>query len=276
MTLTYTLLLLICVSIIAFLIFQPKLIRYRRNKSKYNEFPKEWDELLTAQWPLYHRLPELLKQNLKERIKMFLAEKTFIGSGGFVINDQHKILIAAQACLLIVNKPFEYYDKLSSILIYPSAFIVKRPEVLANGTVSEQKKINLGEAWGNGKIVLSWDDSYSGMINASDGQNVVIHEFAHLLDQTNGSPNGAPFLAHAKNYKRWSQIFAIAFERLQKSTHHGKKTLFNPYGETNPAEFFAVVSEIFFEQSDLFQQQEPALHEELVKFYGVDPVLWRN
>lgn len=250
------------------------MLKNRRKKMSYHEFPKKWEKKLLAQWPLYHRLPDLLKQSLKERINLFLAEKNFIGCNGFVVSEEHKLFIAAQACLLIINKPFEYFDKLHSILIYPSAFIVNRNQLLGNGTVSENRNINSGEAWETGKIILSWDDAYSGMIDITDGHNVVFHEFAHLLDNTNGSANGAPLLQHANNYDQWSQTFSIAFDRLQKSINNGHQNVFDPYGATNPGEFFAVTSELFFEKSKLFQQHEPELHQQLVKFYAVDPALW--
>jgi len=246
----------------------------QRKKSRDTDFPKNWQFILSQQWPLYSRLPDLLKQNLHERIKLFLNEKQFVGCNGFEVNEQHKLLIAAQACLLIVNKPFDYFDKLTSILIYPSAFIVNRDHLQNDGTIKELQNINTGEAWETGKVILSWDDVYAGMINISDGHNVVLHEFAHLLDYTNGSANGAPLLEHAVNYNQWSKIFSAAHERLTHAINHGHHSFINPYGATNPAEFFAVSSELFFEKSQLFQNQEPDLHQQLVRFYAVDPALW--
>jgi len=273
-TTLYIIILISCLGIIALLIYQPKLRKNRRNEIRTNDFSKEWEYKLNTHWPLYRRLPDLLKQNLKERINLFLSEKQFIGCNGFEVSDDHKLFIAAQACLLIINKPFEYFDKLHTLLIYPSAFIVEHNQLLANGTISEARNINTGEAWETGKIVLSWNDAFSGMIDITDGHNVVFHEFAHLLDHTNGSANGAPLLQHASNYEHWSRTFSIAFDRLQHSLNNGHQNVFDPYGATNPGEFFAVVSELFFEQSKLFQRHEPELHQQLVKFYAVDPALW--
>lgn len=267
-------LLLIGSAIIAYLIFAPTLKKQRRLRSSMNEFKLDWEQILSSQWSLYQQLPDLLKQSLKERIKLFLSEKQFVGCNGFVVTEEHKLLIAAQACLLIINKPFEYFDALKTILIYPSVFVVNRNRMLANGTIREEKNINSGEAWETGKIILSWDDAYSGMIDMTDGNNVVIHEFAHLLDHTNGSANGAPILEHARNYDQWSQIFTAAFDRLQQTVNNRQQSLINPYGATNPGEFFAVVSELFFEKSKLLRQQEPELYHQLVKFYAVDPALW--
>ena len=273
-TILLIIIIIFCLSFIAFLIYQPKLLKNRRAKIYTNEFPKRWEKRLDSQWPLYRRLPDLLKQNLHERIKLFLSEKQFVGCNGFEVSEDHKLFISAQACLLIINKPFDYFDKLHTLLIYPSAFIVEHNQLLANGTISENRNINTGEAWNTGKIVLSWDDAFSGMIDITDGHNVVFHEFAHLLDHTNGSANGAPLLQHASNYDQWSQTFSIAFDRLQHSVNNGHQNVFDPYGATNPGEFFAVASELFFEKSKLFQQHEPELHQQLVKFYAVDPVLW--
>ena len=273
-TFLFITILISCLGFIAFLIYQPKLLKNRRKEIRENEFPKRWEKRIESQWPLYHRLPDLLKQNLQERIKLFLSEKQFIGCNGFEVSEDHKLFIAAQACLLIINKPFDYFDKLQTLLIYPSAFIVEHNQLLANGTITENRNINTGEAWETGKIVLSWDDAFSGMIDITDGHNVVFHEFAHLLDHTNGSANGAPLLQHASNYDQWSQTFSIAFNRLQHSINNGHQNVFDPYGATNPGEFFAVASELFFEKSKLFQQHEPELHQQLVKFYAVDPALW--
>lgn len=266
--------LLLGVAFIAYLLYQPIWNKKRWEQIKSKSFPKKWQHILSIQWPLYQRLPDLLKLNLQERINLFMNEKQFIGCNGFNVTEEHKLLIAAQACLLIINKPFEYFDNLNSILIYPSAFIVNRNRNLANGTVTEDKMINTGEAWETGKIVLSWDDAYSGIIDISDGQNVVIHEFAHLLDHTNGSANGAPLLQHAKNYEQWSQCFSAAYNRLQDCIDKGEKSIFNPYGAISPGEFFAVASELFFERSKIFEKEEPELHQQLVKFYAVDPTLW--
>jgi len=260
--------------IIAYLIFQPAIRNRKRRIVKNDEFSQASRQKLSSLWPLYNRLPDLLKQRLHEQINLFLNEKQFIGCNGFVVAEEHKLLIAAQACLLIINKPFEYFDDLKFILIYPSAFIVNHEQLLPNGTISENVNVNSGEAWQSGKIVLSWDDAYKGMINAIDGHNVVIHEFAHLMDHTNGTANGAPLLQHAKNYELWSSVFSSAFERLQRSTSNGENTLFNPYGAISPGEFFAVSSELFFEQSKPFYRQEPELYQQLVKFYSVDPTLW--
>jgi len=274
LTATYIIILIIATIIIGYFLFQPTLLKNRRLTIKAHDFPKEWERILSAHWPLYCRLPDLLKQNLHDRIKLFLSEKQFIACNDFKLDEKHKLLISAQACLLIINKPFEYFDKLKTILVYPSAFIVRHNNLLANGTVSEDTNINSGEAWETGKIILSWDDAYSGMIKLEDGHNVVIHEFAHLLDHTNGTANGAPLLQHAKSYDQWSQIFSSAYENLQRSINIGQSNLFNPYGATNPGEFFAVASELFFEKSKSLQQHEPELHQQLTKFYAIDPTLW--
>lgn len=273
-TILFVIIMIICIAIIAFIVFQPRLIEYRRNKIKHAKFPQRWDDKLVARWPLYRRLPDLLKQNLQERIKVFLSEKQFHGCNGLEITEDHKLFIAAQACLLIINKPFEHFDALHTLLIYPSAFIVKRHQLSADGTIVENRNINTGEAWQTGKIILSWDDAYSGMINITDGHNVVFHEFSHILDFTNGSANGAPFLQHAKNYEQWSRTFSSAYNRLQQSVSNHQKNIFDPYGATNPGEFFAVASELFFEKSQLFQNHEPELYEQLVQYYVVDPALW--
>ncbi|MDH5544425.1 MAG: zinc-dependent peptidase [Gammaproteobacteria bacterium] len=266
--------LLLGFTVITYLLYKPRWRARRRKQIKDASFPAKWKNVLLTQWPLYREIPDLLKEGLHQRIQLFIQEKQFVGCDGFQITEEHRLLIAAQACLLVINKPYEYFDELKSILVYPSAFIVKHNRQLANGTIAEEQNVNSGEAWETGKIVLSWDDAYAGMINIKDGENVVIHEFAHLLDHTNGTANGAPLLEHAKNYDVWSKTFQTAYNRLLHNLHTGEKSVFNPYGAASPGEFFAVASEMFFERSRLFQSEEPELYQELVRFYAVDPTLW--
>lgn len=271
---TYLIIVFLGILVIATIVLRPFYTKFQRNKIGHTDFPVQWREILQKEWPQFQRIPDLLKEPLYARILVFLSEKKFYPCDGFELQEKHKLLIAAQACLLIVNKPYEYYDQLNSILIYPSAFLVKRSVALANGTLQDQESIHAGEAWSVGRVILSWDEVESGMKNPSDGNNVVIHEFAHLLDYTSGDGNGAPLLEHAKNYDKWSQVFSLSYEHLLQKYQHGEKVILNPYGLTSPAEYFAVVSELFFENSKLLEKHEPALHHELVKFYAVDPGLW--
>lgn len=248
--------------------------RRLRQQIANTAFPPAWRKILKRQLPLYNSLPADLQLKLKKLIQLFIAQKQFIGCEGLQINDEIRLNIAAQACLLMLNRPTSLYPNLRSILVYPAAFLVPGQRTDAAGVVSSDTELRLGESWQQGKVVLSWPDSLQGAANPVDGQNVVLHEFAHQLDQENGWANGAPFLASNDAYQVWSQVLTAEFDKLQQQLKLGLPTLFNPYAATNPAEFFAVTTEVFFEQPKAMQQQHPALYQQLKQYYRLDPALW--
>jgi len=219
-------------------------------------------------------MPADLQLQLKQHIQVFISEKNFIGCNGIKITDEIKITIAAQACLLLLNRKTDYYPKLRTILVYPSAFLKEQSQRSANGVQYTRKVALSGESWDFGKIVLSWQDSLHGAELPNDGHNVVIHEFAHQLDQENGKANGAPILSKGQSYQSWSEIFSQQFEALKKQAATGTPSIFDYYGATEPAEFFAVVSEVFFEKSKQFHHQHPALYHQLTEYYKVNPIHW--
>lgn len=252
--------------------------RQRRLKQQIagTAFPTPWRKILKRQLPLYNSLPADLQLKLKKLIQLFIAEKQFIGCEGLQISDEIKLNIAAQACLLMLNRPSALYPNLRSILVYPAAYLVPGQQTDAAGVVSNNTEMRLGESWQQGKVVLSWPDSLQGAADPKDGHNVVLHEFAHQLDQENGIANGAPFLTSTEAYRVWSQVLTAEFDQLQQQLKLGIPTLFNPYAATNPAEFFAVTTEVFFEQPQAMQQQHPALYQQLRQFYRLDPALWQQ
>lgn len=250
----------------------------RRLKSQIADtaFPAAWRKSLKRQLPLYRSLPADLQLRLKKLIQLFIAQKQFIGCEGLEITDEIRLNIAAQACLLMLNRPTALYPNLRSILVYPAAYLVPGHNTDAAGVVSEQTQLRLGESWQQGKVVLSWPDSQQGAADPSDGHNVVLHEFAHQLDQENGVANGAPFLASNEAYRVWSQVLSAEFDQLQKQLRQGIPSLFNPYAATNPAEFFAVTTEVFFEQPQALKTQHPALYQQLSQYYRLDPANWQH
>ncbi|MBU2225050.1 MAG: zinc-dependent peptidase, partial [Gammaproteobacteria bacterium] len=225
----------------------------QRQRIAATPFPTHWRKILKQQLPLYRALPADLQMRLKKLIQLFIAQKQFIGCEGLVITDEIRINIAAQACLLMLNRPTQLFPNLKSVLVYPAAYQVAQNQPDAAGVVHDQMQVRLGESWQQGKVVLSWPDSQQGAANPTDGHNVVLHEFAHQLDQENGAANGAPFLATTEAYRVWSKVLTTEFEALQHRLAHGLPSLFDPYAATNPAEFFAVITEVFFEQGMLFQ-----------------------
>jgi Mlc titration factor MtfA (ptsG expression regulator) len=259
---------------VLWLIGQPWLLERRRARLRSRAFPAEWREILKRRMPYFRRLPADLQLQLKQHINVFLAEKPFIGCAGLTITDEMRVTIAAQACLLLLNRRTGYYPGLREILVYPGAFVVDRLHTGSGGVQREERRVLSGESWSRGQVVLSWQDTLEGAEVADDGHNVVIHEFAHQLDQEKGQATGAPLLARRADYARWSQVLGEGFARLQQQAALGEASLFSDYGATEPAEFFAVVSEVFFEQPQRMAEEHPALYAEFSRFYRVNPLSW--
>ncbi len=260
--------------LIAWFAGQPRLSNWLRTRRQAEPFPAEWRRILRRRVPLLHRMPVDLQLQLKKHIQVFLAEKTFVGCQGLEINDDVRVTIAAQACLLLLNRPTDYFPRLRQILVYPGAFAVQHDEVDAAGVVHARRDVRAGESWEQGQVILSWDDVRRGAAVPHDGWNVVIHEFAHQLDAESGKTNGAPELHSARQYKQWSQLMQAHYDALQAALTRGEDTFLDPYAATAPAEFFAVLSETFYEQPLALQKAHPALYAELKSFYRVDPATW--
>ena len=265
---------ILALSLVVWLIAQPSLVRRRRQRVRSQPFPAAWREILRQRVPYLRALPPDLQLQLKQHIQVFLAEKPFIGCAGLVITDEIRVTVAAQACLLILNRPTDYYPRLRQILVYPGAFIVNQVQRDDAGMVSEDGHVLSGQSWSQGQVILSWEDVLEGAAEVDDAQNVVIHEFAHQLDQEKGHATGAPILPSRQRYERWSVVMRQAYKQLQLDARMHQPSLFDHYGATDPAEFFAVVSETFFERPSSMASQEPALYQELRDFYRIDPLSW--
>jgi Mlc titration factor MtfA (ptsG expression regulator) len=260
--------------LVAGLLAQPRWVEWRRARLRRRPFPAAWRRTL-RRVPLVQRLPAPLQLQLKQHIQVFLAEKPFIGCAGLVVTDEMRVTIAAQACLLLLNRPRPtYFPELRQVLVYPGAFVVDRVHADGSGVLQDQRQVLSGESWSQGQVILSWQDTLEGAAIPDDGRNVVIHEFAHQLDQETGHANGAPRLGGRARYARWSQAFEAAYQRLHRQLAAGEPSLLCEYAATNPAEFFAVASEVFFEQAAQLREESPALYGELSEFYRVDPAGW--
>ncbi len=259
---------------LAWLLGEPAWRRWRRERLLRQPFPAPWRKILRRRVPLVAQLPPDLQLQLKGRMQVFLAEKPFLGCAGLVLSDEMRVTVAAQACLLLLNRPSDYFSDLRQILLYPQSFVVERVATESGGVLREQRLALSGESWSQGQVILSWADVLAGAADPADGRNVVIHEFAHQLDQQSGRANGAPALASRRQYQQWSAVLGQEFVLLQAQAATGEATLLSHYGATDPAEFFAVASEVFFEQPQQLQTQHPALYAQLAGFYRVNPVQW--
>lgn len=245
--------------------------RNRRRRQWLNEpFPSTWEPHLTA-IPFFQKLNGDDQKHLRNLVHVFIREKNWEGCGGLELNNQIKVVIAAQACLLILRLDHDYYHNVNSILVYPSAFYNNMPSAGPGGVVGTSNTPHAGEAWLGGEVILAWDSAFAGGRNPEDGHNTVIHEFAHKLDMLDGSADGAPPLGDREQQKRWAEVLSEHFAHLRQATAAGRRTLIDSYGTTNAAEFFAVASEVFFEKGAQLQRIRPDLYDCLCQFYGQDP-----
>lgn len=261
--------------LIAWLIWQPRLVSHRRERQQAEAFPPAWRAIVRRNVPLAASLPAELQHQLRRHIQVFLAEKAFVGCQGQAIDDEVRVTIAAQACLLLLNRPTDYYPSLRQVLVYPSAFAADITHTDEIGVVQSGRDWRAGESWQEGQVILSWEDVLTGAADPHDGWNVVIHEFAHQLDSETGLTDGTPALANRARQASWSRVMQAAFDALVEAVDRGEDdTFLDPYGASDPVEFFAVVTEAFFEQGPELRRQHPALFDELLAFYRVDTSAW--
>jgi Mlc titration factor MtfA (ptsG expression regulator) len=259
----------------------PRWMVWRRARVQEQPFPQAWRKTLRKRVPLFTRLPADLQMQLKKHIQVFVAEKAFIGCDGLQVTDEMRVVVAANACLLLLNRTRgfagDYFPGVRQILMYPTAFVVERQHTDAAGVRHAESRPLAGESWSEGQVILSWQGVLQGAADAGDGRNVVIHEFAHQLDQENGQAIGAPLpLPGDTGYHpgRWKAVFTAAYERLQGEAFMHQQVLLDHYGAQDPAEFFSVVTETFFEQGSALLNYDPALYRELQAFFKVDPATW--
>ncbi len=248
--------------------------RWRQCQVLEQPFQPHWLLLVRDILPFFPRMSEDEQKQLLDLIRLFLAEKQFHGCNGMVIDDTVRVTIAAQACLLLLNRATGVFPGTRHILVYPEAFIREGEFEDEDGIVSTHSEDLLGESWQEGKVILSWDDVEYGADDFGDGENVVLHEFAHQLDSESGTQDGAPLLKH-NDPAEWKTVMTAAFEALTELADMEEETLLDPYGATDPAEFFAVATETFFERGEELALDHPALFNELKKYYCVDPRQWR-
>jgi Mlc titration factor MtfA (ptsG expression regulator) len=259
----------------AWLAIEPRVKRKRRERWQREQFPDEWHRILLKRVAFYGWLPDTLRTRLQGLILIFAHEKKFVGCNGLVVTDEMRIIIAAHACLLVINRPripaAGLYDDLFSILVYPSQFVVNETRALGHGLIAEGRRVLAGQAWDSRRILLSWD----AVEQAEFGRhNVVLHEFAHYLDMEDEVMDGAPGLGSARAYSDWSRVFWNEFVQLRAALYSGQPTIIDPYAATSPAEFFAVVTETFFQKPHELAMAHAPLYAQLQKYFRVDPTTW--
>ncbi|MFT3926705.1 MAG: zinc-dependent peptidase [Myxococcales bacterium] len=247
----------------------------KREQILAEPFPEPQRAVLERNVAHYRRLDADEQQRLRDLVQVFVAEKHWEGCGGLELSEDMKFTIAAQACILILELPHRLYENVESIFVYPSA--VLRPEqeqgvfTRSRNLVASGPIALLGEAHVRGPVVLAWDRVLRDGQHERDGHNLVYHEFAHKLDMLDGTPDGTPPLVSRDQREQWHEVCERVFLDLRRRTQRGEPTFIDQYGSTNEAEFFAVITEQFFEQPRALRKAEPELYQVLSAFYRQDP-----
>ena len=226
-----------------------------------------WRSVLDG-YPFTRALSGEERARLRDWVILFLHEKSIVGAGGLVIRDEMRMGIAAQACMLILNLDLDCYRGWVEVIVYPDEFVAEYEYADEDGIVHHVEEPMSGESWLAGPVILSWADA---QLRGESGYNVVIHEFAHKLDMLNGDANGFPPLHAGMDRGEWSRAFAAAYEEFRGRVERREATGIDPYAAESPAEFFAVLSEAFFETPGAVRSEYRDVYRQLAAFYRQDP-----
>jgi len=236
-----------------------------------HEIPDELWQTTTSKLALVSSLNPSEQQRLKEITTLFLYSKNFNPVNGFQLTEARKLIIAVQACILIRNLDLSYYDGWVDIVIYPDTFVVKREVTDQNGLVHKTSRPLSGESWSRGPVILSWHDIQLDSFTSRPGHNIIVHEFSHKLDMLNGRANGMPPLHPDMNRQDWTDSLSEAYDHLVQQLESFDHGYINEYAATNPAEFFAVISEYFFTAPKLLKKHCSDVYHQLILFYKQNP-----
>lgn len=250
--------------------------RRRREGLRRQSCPPEWRVLIEEAVPHFKYLPSEDREELLGHIQVFLDEKVFEGCNGLDVTDEMRLIIAAYACLMLLHRESDYYSKLVTILVYPSAFIAKKTRRGPGHVTIHGEEARVGESWERGVVILAWDDVLQSLEVPSEGHNVIIHEFAHQLDQENGPGDGYPDVTDEDLISEWPGVFQTEYDRLLDDLEADREPFFEPYAAESPAEFFAVTVEYFFTIPQELADEHPELYGALVQYFQQDPATYWN
>ena len=249
----------------------------RRRRLRRQPVPETWRAIISRNLPFFDRLLPNDQRELLGHLQVFLAEKRFEGCAGLEITDEMRVTIAAQACLLLLHRTTNYFPRLITILVYPSGYMATDRRPLSGDIWAEGQTGRLGETAGQMRsLVLAWDAAKSGAIDPADGKNLVLHEFAHQLDFEDFAADGVPALTSRKAQRAWTEVMRVEFAALRAADETGIPSLLDTYGATNPAEFFAVATEAFFERPRALRARRPELYRQFQQFFRQDPALYSS
>ena len=252
-----------------------RMLRERRRR-KMRAMPADgaWEPVLERMFFAFRRLGAADRAELFGHMRVLLDEKKFEGCGGFSMNDEARLLITAEASLLLLHRETDYYPGLLSILVYPDAYIVPVQYETGGGLVVEEHVDHIGESWDTGSVILSWKDVLIGAAGRDRGCNVVLHEFAHQIDGETGDTDGVPPIDDPDLRERWKDVFEREYERLCDMADRRRRTFIDEYGAEHPSEFFAVATEHFFMEPQQFSKRHAELYRVLAEFFKQDPAHW--
>jgi len=241
----------------------------RRRIQQHNALPEPAWRDAVASLPLLDGLSCDELKRLRELVTVFLHEKELVAARGYVLSGEMRLKIAAQACLPILNLGLDYYAGWVSVIVYPDEFVPEYEFMDEDGVVHQVREPMIGESWERGPVILS--AANVERTGEHDGVNVVIHELVHKLDMLNGAPDGFPPLHREMDRIAWTQAFSRAFDDFGAKVESNVETVIDPYAAESPAEFFAVLSEVFFEVPHTLLREYPEVYRQLAEFYRQDP-----
>ncbi len=249
----------------------------RRRRSRTQPPPEEWRAIIQRNLPFFGRLAPEDQKELLGHVQIFLEEKHFEGCGGLRLTNEIRVTIATQACLLLLHRKTDYFPRLVTILVYPSGFLVNEDRHVEGHIWEGGPEGRLGETGREmGSMVLAWDAAKSGAHDPSDGKNLILHEFAHQLDFEDFTADGVPALTSRGDRLSWSEVMKMEFAALRAADETGIPTLLDTYGASNPAEFFAVATEAFFERPRALGRERPRLFAEMERYFRQNPLSYSS
>lgn len=247
--------------------------RERRRVLSRRALPADYRAILERRVPLYRRLPPDRRRSLEGLVNVFLDEKRFTGCDGLAVTDEMRVTIAGNACLLLLGRGRYTFPGFSSILVYPHSFVA--PQTEYDGLVEiSGHSVRAGESWHRGPVVLAWAEIDEDLNHPDGDQNVILHEFAHKLDEENESVDGLPVLRDPAHQREWAGVLTAEYEALRRRARRDQDSFLDPYGAESPAEFFAVITETFFQVPAAMREELPEVYDQLKRFYGLDPAGW--
>jgi len=236
--------------------------------------PASWRAAVRRLVPLSRHLSAQERERQLRIAQLFVREVPFEGCQGLVVTDEMKVAIAATAALLVLKQPYPRFPRLQRILLYPDTFIPRTVPSRWSRGVETAPEPTLGQAWGDGMMVLAWADIEADAAHPADGHNVILHEFAHVLDFEDGASDGRPLLAADGDIRAWVSVMEREFDRQAEAVDGGEDPPLDEYAATDPAEFFAVATETYFEDGARLKQRLPAVYEQLKRYYQFDTADW--